>query len=105
MSVDKIMPEDIKRGGWIRYNVHSNNYDELAKVRDFNYDESCANGYFFGLYGQGAGWCFERSDFKYSDNASDLVEEGETVFDCGEYYFIGEVLTKKELKHKEVSNE
>ena len=90
--------KDIKAGGWVRY--ISDDAIELAKVREFKYDKTIANGYCFRFEGEDWGLLFERKDFKYSDNVADLIRKGERVLEIKNHYFICNSFTKDEFVKK-----
>lgn len=91
-------PKDIKVGGWVRYT--SDDAIELAKVKEFEYDRSYANGYCFRFEGRDYGLLFERKDFKYSDNVANLIRKGERVLELKNHYFICNSFTKDEFVKK-----
>ncbi len=96
--------KDIKPGGWVRY--ISGGANELAKVREFEYDKRCVNGYCFRFEGQDYGSLFERKEFEYSDDVADLIREGERVIELKGHYLICNTFTKDEfLKSLEMENE
>lgn len=95
--------KDIKTGGWIRYNDGSE-IPEIGKIIAFRYDRGYANGYYFHLEGQDYGRCFERKEFKYSDNVSDLIKKDERVVKIQGHYMLGKSFSKEEFA-KEMENE
>lgn len=90
--------KDIKAGGWVRYIF--DNTIVLAKVREFEYDKTIANGYRFRFEGKDCGLLFERKDFKYSDNVAELIKKGERVIELNNHYFICNSFTKDEFVKK-----
>ena len=90
--------KDIKPGGWVRY--VSGGTDELARIREFEYDKKYVNGYCFRFEGQEYGLLLEREDFKYSDNVADLIRKGEGVVELRGHYFICNSFTKDEFAKK-----
>lgn len=90
--------KDIKAGGWVRY--ISDDAIELAKVREFKYDKTFANGYCFRFEGYDWGILFERKQFKYSNNVADLIKKGERVLEIKNHYFICNSFTKDEFVEK-----
>lgn len=90
--------KDIKAGGWVRFKWDGD--EELAKVREFKYDRTIANGYIFHFEEYDCGLCFERKDFKYSDNVANLIKKGERVLGLNNHYYICSSFTKDEFVEK-----
>lgn len=88
--------EDIKPGGWIRYN-NGSDCPEIGKIAIFRYDKGVTNGYCFHLEGQDYGRMFERKDFKYSDNVADLIKKDERVVKVQGHYMLGKSFSKEEF--------
>lgn len=95
--------EDIKPGGWIRYNDDSD-CPEIGKIIAFSYDKGYTNGYCFHLEEQDYGRLFGRKDFKYSNDVADLIKKDERVMKIQGHYILGKSFSKEEFI-KEVKND
>lgn len=90
--------KDIKAGGWVRFKWDGD--EELAKVKEFSYTREYVNGYAFRFEGYDCGLCFERKDFKYSNNVANLIKKGERVLGLDNHYYFANSFTKDEFVKK-----
>lgn len=94
--------KDIKAGGWVRFNYDDGEMQavEIAKVKEFHYDREYANGYCFRFENSDIGSLFERKEFKYSDDVTDLIKKTERVVEIKGSFLVCKSLTKDEFIKK-----